>query len=158
MKILGLDVATRTGWAVLNGRSWEYGTIDTNTPTAAADEPDGVRFRRLADRIRGHLHGVDFVVIEEAFSQNFRTAHVLGGLVASVLVELERLGVAYTFVGAGTLKKWAVGNGNAPKSEMVAALYSRFDELGLAPPPPDLSGDEADATWLAVYGRDELAV
>lgn len=157
MIVLGLDIATRTGWARIDGPRSEWGVIDADEPTKAAGEPDGVRFRRLADRIRPHLHGVDFVIIEEAFSRGFRTAHVLGGLTAAALVELERLGVPYTFVTPGALKKWVTGNGNASKDELRAELFERWEELGIEPPEPDIGTDESDAIWVGLYGRDVLA-
>lgn len=158
MRVLGLDVATSTGWALLDGELSEWGVIDMNAPSRASDEPDGVRFRRLADRIRPHLHDVDAVFIEEAFSRNFRTAHVLGGLTAVVLVELERRGIPYSFVSPSTLKKWALGDGkgNAPKESLRPELFSRFEELGIPAPEPDIGADEIDAIWVAVYGRDHL--
>ena len=43
--VLGLDIASRTGWCRYDGLSFETGVLDC-TPHGK-DEPEGARFRRL---------------------------------------------------------------------------------------------------------------
>lgn len=157
MKILGLDIATKTGWALLTPAQLVTGVLDMNEPTKASQEPEGVRFRRLADRLYGLLDGqITAVGIEEAYSQGYRTAHVLGGLTAAVLVELERAEIEYSWAPANTLKKWATGTGRAGKERMAEALRARHVDLGVPKLPSEMTEDEVDAAWVALYTRDVL--
>lgn len=150
MRIVGLDIATKTGWCLLiepGGASW--GTLDV-TPESK-DEPEGVRFRRFADRIGSIVRSADAVIIERTYSRGKRTAEILNGLTAVALVELERQGIEYAFVDASHLKKWATGKGNADKALMIA----RAHEL-LGARAEDMTDDEADAYHLARYGVEVL--
>ena len=46
--VVGLDIATRTGWCRYDGVSFETGAIDC-TPQAKG-EPEGLRFERFAQQ------------------------------------------------------------------------------------------------------------
>ena len=140
--VVGLDIATRTGWCRWDGERFRTGVIDCSPATA--DEPEGVRYLKLAERLPAVLEGVQAVVIERTYSKGKRTAEVLNGLTAVALVACEALGVDYAFVDATALKAFAIG-GRASKAEMVAAAER---ELGL----DGLTDDEADAYWLVRYG------
>ena len=144
--ILGLDIATCTGWCRWDGERFRTGVIDC-TP-ATPDEPEGVRFLRLSERLPSVLEGIQAVVIERTYSKGKRTAEVLNGLTAVALVACERRGIEYAFVDATVLKAFAIG-GRASKAELVAAAER---ELGVN----GLTDDEADAYWLVRYGRTHL--
>ena len=113
--VVGLDIATRTGWCRWDGERFRTGVIDCSPATA--DEPEGVRFLKLAERLPSVLEGVQAVVIERTYSKGKRTAEVLNGLTAVALVACETLGVDYAFVDATALKAFAIG-GRASKAEM----------------------------------------
>jgi hypothetical protein len=68
------------------------------------DEPEGVRYRRLAERLPAVLERADTVVIERTYSRGRRTAEVLNGLTAVALVTCEGLGLEYAFVDATALQ------------------------------------------------------
>ncbi len=144
--VVGLDIATRTGWCRWDGERFRTGVIDCSPATS--DEPEGVRFLKLAERLPPVLEGVQAVVIERTYSKGKRTAEVLNGLTAVALVACERWGIEYAFVDATALKAFAIG-GRASKAEMVAAAER---ELGL----DGLTDDEADAYWLVRYGLTHL--
>lgn len=155
MVVLGLDVATRTGWARLDYRGGaggfhaEWGALDMNEPTPAAEEPDGVRYRRMADRLPRLLHSVTLVGLEETFSNSHRTGMILHGLMAVILVELERRQIPYLWCKANSLKKWATGDGRATKRDMRRALD---DYLGTG---VKIADDEVDAFHAARWARDQ---
>ena len=145
--VVGLDIATVTGWARFDGATFTTGVIDCTTSSQA--ELEGVHFRKFAEQLPEVLKGAGAVVIERTYSRGKRTAEVLNGLTSVALVECERRGLEYAFVNATTLKKFATGSGRAQKADMVAAAER---ELGIS----DLSDDEADAYWLVRFWQERL--
>lgn len=144
--VVGLDIATRTGWCRWTPQEVSTGTLDC-TP-ADPGEPEGVRYHRLAVGVRPLLTGAEAVVLEQPFSRGMRTAQVLGGLTAAVLVVLEELGLEYAFVPAPQLKKLGAEHGARGKEEMRRRAA---EELAR-----DVSSDEADAYWLARYWWERM--
>ena len=145
--VLGLDIATRTGWCRYDGVSFDMGVLDC-TPKNNS-EPEGCRFRRFAEQLPTVLEGAGAVVIERTYSKGERTAEVLNGLTSVALVECERRGLEYAFVHAVTLKLFATGSGRASKAEMVGAAECELGRSGL-------SHDEADAYFLVRYWQERL--
>lgn len=70
----------------------------------------------------------------------------LGEAAGVVKLRLFRMGVPFVLVAPKALKKFATGNGNASKDEMVAACKA----AGGVP----ANDDEADAFWLRRYGLE----
>lgn len=145
--VLGLDIATRTGWARVDGEHVRTGVVDCSPRSRG--EPEGVRYRRLAEGLESVLEGVAAVILEQPFSKSKRTATVLGGLTAVVLVRLEGLGVEYVFVTASELKAFGAERGAKGKAEMQATACALLGR--------DLTDDEADAWWLTEYWRARLS-
>ena len=145
--VVGLDIATVTGWARFDGATFTTGVIDCTTSSQA--ELEGVHFRKFAEQLPEVLKGAGAVVIERTYSRGKRTAEILNGLTAIALVQCEDLGLEYAFVDAVTLKLFATGSGRAQKADMVAAAER---ELGLS----GLSDDEADAYFLVRYWQERL--
>ena len=56
--------------------------------------------------------------------------------------------IPYTSVPVGTIKKFATGKGNAPKSAMIEAVYMKWGVV-------TDSDDEADAVALFQYKLSE---
>src|SRR5690349_16369806 len=140
-RVVGLDLSiTATGVACCDG------TLTTWRPTAEGDE----RLRVLQLNL-SHLLYVDppeLVVIED-LPTHAHSAGITGmvhGVVRAVLLERN---VPYALVAPASLKKYATGKGNAPKSEMRMQLYKRtgVDE-------PD--DNAVDAAWLRHMGTDHL--
>lgn len=147
--LVGLDIATRTGWARWEEGTWSTGVLDC-TPEVK-DEPDGMRFARFADRLPPLLRGVDAVLMEQPFSRGARTAQVLGGLIAVALVECERARVEYVFVHPAEAKAAATGKGRASKDEVIAGVERLTGLVGL-------SHDEADAVAVILHALEHLMV
>lgn len=145
--VLGLDIATHTGWARVEGESIRTGVLDCSPRTK--DEPEGMRYRRLAEGLPSLLEGVTTVVIEQPFSRGMRTSQVLGGLVAVALVQLEGLRLDYAFVSAPVLKAFGSERGAKGKQAMQAEAGRILRR--------ELTDDEADAWWLTEYWRARLS-
>lgn len=146
MIVCGLDVATKTGWCRHNGTRYETGVVDCSK--RESDEPDGLRYLRLHEALPAILDGVDVVVVEQPFSNSMKTAQVLGGLIAVVLVATETAGARYMFVPAPTLKAYGRSMGMADKDEMHVGAQKKLRRK--------ITNDEADAYWLVRYFYDRV--
>jgi crossover junction endodeoxyribonuclease RuvC len=126
LKIFAVDCATRTGYAHNCGGGVRSGfrTFDVKR-----GESPGMRFLRFREWLNTELRvwGPDLVVFErpERFKSG-AAAEVCLGLTTRVQEVAAELGIDHTPVGPSTLKKWATGNGNAQKAEMIAAARRRF--------------------------------
>lgn len=152
MRVLALDVATKTGWCVLSDASgtWEIDGIGTIDVSPEKDEPEGVRYWRFRDELRGvlDLYGdPDAVALEQPFSRSMRAAQVMAGLTAVALVELEASDLSYVFVSPGVWKKHVTGNGAVKKPGVRAALngWAGID------PGSVITLDESDALGIGKW-------
>jgi Holliday junction resolvasome RuvABC endonuclease subunit len=91
---------------------------------------------------------VDLAVIED-LPTHAHGAGITGMVHGVVRDRLLQLRVPYVLVPPASLKKYATGKGNSPKSDMRMALYQR---TGV-----DLRDDnQVDAEWLRLMGLDAL--
>ena len=138
MKLLALDLGTKTGWALYVGPGAIFSGAWDLKPSRFSG--GGMRFVRFVGFLT-ELHksvGYDRVVFEEVRRHmSTDAAHVYGGLMATLTMFCEDKGLPYEGVPVGTIKKSWTGKGNASKAEMVAEAKKR----GFYPQ----SEDEADA-------------
>ncbi len=150
MLILGLDLSLgSTGWAHIDyedGSLVDHGVISPNQTDELED-----RIWTVA-RQAGHK-------VTEAVSNVFIEAPIVHAKHSAVsAMRLAMLHGAVWFnlhgecpvndVNVATLKKWATGNGNAKKPDMVAEAQRRFGVW--------LSNDEADAALIGLWGREQI--
>lgn len=151
MIVVGLDIASKTGWARWSDGEWTTGVVDCSP--RSKDEPDGMRFTRLADALPEILAGADAVILERPFSRGNRTKEVLSGLIGVALVAVERTAGPpdYAFVHPSAVKTAATGKGRASKEEVVAGIRERTGLSGL-------SDDEADAVGVVLHGLEHFGL
>lgn len=142
MKILALDIATKTGWAtgVAPGESgvWDLG--------AKRREPKYIRLHNLRQNLQLldlEDDRFDLVVFEALYMQHFNTAVILAELrgVVKEWAHLYTGGVADP-VAPTTIKKHATGRGDATKMMVLLAARARWPDLNI------VSDDQSDALWL----------
>lgn len=142
MRILALDLSlTETGWAA--------------TPQAGVLKPprsDGSGTRRLAwfrhQIVQAcNFYRPDVAVLEGYAFARPNQAHQLGELGGVVRLALHDLGIPYVDIAPASLKKYAVGKGNAKKEEVLAAAIRRLDYEGA-------NHNVADALWLRQMAAD----
>lgn len=144
VRVVGLDVATKTGLALPDG------TLERLTLRTKPDQP-GRRLHELADALERKLRTYppvpDLAVYEGPDLHGPGVAGKLtsAGFRAVVLLRLFELDVPAVLVEPTRLKRYATGNGRASKEQMIEAA-----ELDGARPRND---DEADAYWLRHLGR-----
>lgn len=154
MRILGLDLATATGWAISDGRKISSGVV--RFPVKRGESP-GMRFLRFRKWLKGMcVHSgdegtqsavFDLICYEEPHLRGAGPTAVLVGLVAHVQEIAAAYGIEHTHVHSGTLKKWATGHGKASKEDMKR----RASDLALR----DIEDDnEADAILIAMYAEE----
>jgi len=139
MKVLAVDPATRTGFAVDTESGVSVGTLDLRAPRASSV---GEAFRFFSRWLRELIdqHDIEVLVFERAYG--FRKgSEFLAGLAAVCHQQDDKVAVVEANVSA--LKKWATGKGNADKAMMIGAArdygYDTDDD------------NEADAYLLLRY-------
>ena len=157
--IVGIDPGTNLGWGRIEEQpdgsflpvSWG---VESFAPKKGAGEAEGVRFRRVADWIPSILGDVTAVSIENWTSSSMRAAAIGNGIVAVVLVELERRGIEYAFIAPSSLKKFATGHGGSKKNPVSKEDVRRtLDGWGPISSSTTIREDASDALvaarWLA---------
>lgn len=152
MSVLGLDLATATGWAIHHpGGAVSSGVwhLKGGAKKSSAVVAPGVRPLNLWRRLSlVPAESIGLVVYEAAIGRGqlggaaAALAHQLAGV---LLLWCETHGLAYEAIYPGTLKKFATGSGAAKKPEMIAAAESVIGRKVA-------DDNEADAVHLARYG------
>lgn len=155
--ILALDMATKTGWAVVSSkrgskRIVESGVMDFSKRRGESNGLLFLRFRRwLTDMVSGAIGPGEITMI--AYEQ----ARFRGGAATEICVGLQtraqelaaEFGIESAPVATNTLKKFATGSGTAGKDLMIARA-----KLILGRDPID--DNEADAVHIALWANAEF--
>lgn len=146
-RVLGIDPATTTGWAVLqNGRHVSSGSIrfDSKTETQRYGQAHAF-FIGLIDRWAPSVVAFEQVVRTH---QSTRAANVYGGIVGCLMAAIWRVKPELEIRGIypAVLKKFATGSGKAEKKAMIAAACRRWPGITI------LDDNHADALFLALAG------
>ena len=143
MKILALDVATKTGWHDgTNGGTWDF--------KLKRDESSGMRLikfkKQLAEKCKEFKPDL---VAFELTAGRFKAALIVQAEIHGVMKNyLDEQGIAYRSYAATAIKKYATGKGNAKKPAMIAAC---IDKLGITP----VDDNHADACWIYEMANNE---
>lgn len=162
MIILALDLATRTGWAVVkDGRVIESGVQAFDKRRG---ESNGVLFLRArkwltefafpspavsAEGLRRAIP--DLIAYEQAHFRGGAATEVCVGLQTRVQEIAAEWGIESAPVPTSTLKKWATGVGRAEKPAMIAWAASRIGRQ-----PED--DNEADAIAVGLWAAEQFDV
>lgn len=152
MRVLALDLALRTGWALWDGSSRTSGFYDFDV---AWREDAGFKFRRFNRWLRAQYPRPEFVVYEQPFVMRSRdAAEIAMGFSTRVKEWCAGHQIPWDTVNGTRLKKWTTGNGRAEKPDMVAAVVRRWNVE--SPNYDPLDHNEADAIALLHYTLAEL--
>jgi len=148
VKILTLDMATKTGWATnIHGR--RAGVIEF---ALKRGESPGMRFLRCRawlNELHKLLSGkIGVIVYEQAHHRGGAATAVCVGLVTEVQAFAAEHNIELMPVHTATLKKFATGNGRASKAEMIQAAREKSWNVQ--------DDNEADAVLLLEYALSEL--
>lgn len=142
--LLALDLGTKTGWALLRAD----GRVESGQQLFALKEGEGqgaryVKFRRwLVDMKKAHPDITELVYEQVMGHGAFQviSAHVFGGLLATLQAFGEHHGIPYRGIGVSTIKKQFAGHGKASKTDVIR----QCEVMGYRP----ASDNEADAIAL----------
>jgi len=135
MKILALDIATKTGWKTATASGvWDL------KPNRG--ESEGMRIVRFKAKVREmiSLEGIEVVAYERPagmFKSSIMVASEMIGVLKDLCIEM---GVELACYSASEIKKYATGKGNAKKEDMIKAAIA----LGYTPK----DDNEADAIFI----------
>lgn len=160
MRILALDLATKTGWATNITGALEAGTWTLATPAEVRDwgkqritRRKDPRVQRLVNHLEKYCGHVDMVVFEDVeFASSTFQVQLWSSLRAAVWLFCGG-SVLTEAVPVGTLKKYATGNGAADKPAMSRALKSQYPSIWS----PKYDDNAIDACWLYLWAKHTLS-
>ena len=151
MRILSLDMATKTGWAAHSDKLFDRIVSGVQVFDVKRGESAGMRFLRFRawlNEVNSLIGGAELIVYEQAHHRGGAATQVGVGLQTEMLAFAASVKAETMPVHTGTLKKWATGSGAAGKPEMVKAATAYGHE------PQD--DNEADALLLLYYAIKTL--
>lgn len=126
MRILSLDLAMRTGFAIWNGAARSSGFVDFKPRRGESPGMLFVNFERWLEELPAG-DGWDLVVYEQAFQM--RSGYAAGvalGLIGVLLKFCAARGIDHAAVNGARLKKWVTGDGAAKKERVVKKVVETF--------------------------------
>lgn len=146
-KVLALDIASVTGWAI---SKTEYGTWDFKT---RKDESMGmklIRFRNKLNEVKD-LTKFNLIVYERAAGRFKNSIIHEAKLIGLVEEWCETNHIEYRSYSAKEIKKFATDKGNAGKPAMIKAAKDKLGYTGN-------NDNEADALWLLMLTENDLNI
>lgn len=141
--VLSLDLAAQTGWAL----QMSDGSIKSGSVKFPRGKRQGERLHHLHRFLVETKHraggDIDFLVWEHAFRQPGAANEIHHNMAGVVMNWCEHHQIGYAKVPVTTIKKFATGNGNAKKDQMVLAA----EQLGYQV----ADDNEADALHMLLY-------
>lgn len=156
MRILALDLATKTGWALWDGARIESGVQDFSPHRGESAGMRYLYFNRWLDSMAARsVPKTDLIFYEQNFRRGGHASEVAAGFTTRVHEFCASHAIEYGQLNAMTLKKWATGSGKAAKSAMVTAAR-KFHYSGSQADCIILDDNEADAILLCRYALEKF--
>lgn len=136
MKILALDVATKTGWCTETASgTWDF--------KVKRGESEGMRVVRFRSRVKEMIEMEEITIVSYERVAGFHKAAIIvaAEMVGVLKLLCTELGVEIANYAATEIKKFATGKGNAKKEDMIKAA----EDLGFKP------GDDNEADAIHLY-------
>jgi Holliday junction resolvasome RuvABC endonuclease subunit len=160
MKILALDLGTKTGYCYGGENRFECGTWTLAAPSEITSWGKSRQTRRGDPRVCRLLSNIteldrpDIIVFEDVqFSSTVMQCQLWASLRGAVwCAACVGRTIVVEAVPVGTLKKFATGNGAADKMAMRVALIARL----VQPPNPNWDDNAIDAYWLYLWAQQNL--
>ena len=145
MKILSLDIASTTGWAM---DTQIYGTWDFKTKK---DESMGMKLIRFKSKLKEvhSLDPLDIIIYERPAGKHANSIIHQAKLIAILEQFCEENNIEYRAFSASEIKKFATGKGNANKQAMIDTAKSKYGYTGN-------DDNEADAIHMWKLFKKEL--
>ena len=142
--LLALDLGTTTGWALANGKEIRSGSVFFKSNHFDSGDCRFTHFRRWLVNLKAAYGEIDQIVYEAVRRHNGTIAgQTYGGFMATLKMFGDHHRIPYEGVPVGTIKKFATGNGNASKEEVIKAMKQKGHQ--------PLDDNEADALALLYW-------
>jgi crossover junction endodeoxyribonuclease RuvC len=152
--VIGIDLSLRrTAVADIDGevRVIPADAVPDEDHQGAMVRLDQVTYA-VTNRLWAIRNQIELVMIEGySFGSSSKGTRAIAELGGAVRLRLWRHRIPYLDVPPKTVKKYATGNGNAGKNEMVRAANKRLGYDGF-------DDNEADALWLRAIGCELLSM
>ena len=148
LRVLALDIASATGWAVLGGGRITSGVVHFIRRHGMKTKPDehpGIVHLRFLQWLRPMLTDTkpDVVVYERAgHFKSVAAAEICHGFRSILMANCAYSNIKVVPYRPTEVKKFATGTGNADKKKMMAEASKRWPDV------PFMTHDEADAYFL----------
>jgi len=159
VKILALDCATSTGWAIGDHATSTKTTLLVEFGTQTFDlrrgESPGMRFLRFnkwLDELWQQAGPFELLRYERAHHRGGAATELCVGFVTRAIEAAAKHGAEYEGVPTTTLKKAVTGRGNADKEEVRSAMLVYWSAELTRLRRTIANYDEADALALLAYG------
>jgi Holliday junction resolvasome RuvABC endonuclease subunit len=161
MKILSLDLGTKTGWAVLADGHISSGEKEFKTDRFEGGGIRYLKFKSWLSSLQEGARGLDLVTFEEVRNHaGVTAAHLYGGFLAHLTAWCEVEKIPYQGIPVATIKQHATGKGNAGKAAMIFAMIKKgHNHLRVKTNNKGKeTGDdnEADALAILYYSMEKL--
>ncbi len=146
-RILSLDVSTYCGWAV---SQTIFGCWDLSIKR---DESSGMRMLRFKAKLMEVIEAerINLVSFERSAGAHKAAIIIQSELHGVLKLLLEELEIEYRAFSAKEIKKFATGNGNAPKSLMISSAKQKYGYTGD-------NDNEADALHIFHLTKHDLGI
>ncbi len=122
-RYVGIDPSTKTGLVILD----EKGNVIVQEEISATTDAEPQRFIQTSDRIETHLQDQDKILIEGfAFGAKGKGVSTQFGVGWSIREKLVRTETAYIDIAPSQLKKFATGNHQEKKENMILPIYKKW--------------------------------
>lgn len=121
LRVLALDVATKTGWATKNAHGlWDL--------TIKRDESNGMKYLRFRAKLREvcDLENINLITFERSSGMHQSSVIHQSELHGVLKLFCEESQIEYKAYSASEVKKFATGKGNAGKPLMIAAAQEKY--------------------------------
>jgi len=145
MKVLSLDIASLTGWAL---DTEVYGTWDFKT---LKDESMGMKLIRFKAKLKEihELEALDIIIYERPAGKHANSMIHQAKLIGVMEKFCEENGIDYRAYSASEIKLFATGKGNCSKGDMIKAAKEKYGYTGS-------DDNEADAIHMRELFRKEI--
>jgi len=151
MKILALDLGTKTGWAFGDGKDIKRVYSGVQDFGLKRGESPGMRLLSFDKWIYEMLAKYKPVMVgyEMPHQRGGHSTQLLLGLLSILHVACEKAKIDYSPVHSMTLKKSATGSGKASKEQMISLATVKFKRK-------IIDDNEADALHILGWARDSF--
>lgn len=147
MKILALDIATKTGWATDTASGvWDF--------KLKKGESDGMRLIKLRTKVKEVVQAEDIkLVVWERAAGRFKSAIITESeLISAVKLFCEENNINYSAYSAKEIKKFFTDNGNASKKLMTDTAIQKYPHIKI------IDDNHAEAIALLELTKSDLNI